>query len=330
MTPQGAFYSGAQEAYQFPFSRSDTVFKAILNAWELLWGGTEVERLLGDYLQVQKAQDIPFSISSIYPVVGDVYFLPCPFSLGKKADNNLPREMLEHILWISARVYQEWLEGHEVSFSADCFIQPGLYCHPAENHSITEACPERILWSEDQRTRNKVEPITSKTSTFQANQIYYAEPVEHYLLAEVREDYEKKLEAVFRLLAHEGIGGKRSVGCGGYTYHPPLSLPDCLEFVNREVEGSFTSLSLYWPCPEDIQKGLLNQAQFQWIERQGWHSDSHGLPLRQPRLRLFKEGSHFHAGEISMKVLLKMESNSSAAHYHYVYPFRVVAPGVKA
>lgn len=330
MTPQGAFYGGDQfaDTFQSPFCKSDTIFKAVLKAWELLWGNKETQTLVERYLKAQSEEDIPFYLSSIFPVIGDVYFLPRPFSF-RMADENLPPEMVQEISWISAGLYRNWLEGNDVPWSSDCHVSPGLYFHPRESTAVNVLLPQRIPWAGDERTRNEVDLVTSATRPYQSGQIYYAENLEHYLLAETRGEYQGKLEAVFRLLAHEGIGGKRSAGCGGYLYRPPLPIPDSLDFVQKEVDASFVTLSLYYPLAEDIENGLLRNAKFQLIDRQGWHVDGKGSAQQQPGVRLCKEGSHFHAAKISTKCLLEMTGAPSQC-YHYVHPFRVVARGVSA
>lgn len=320
-TPQGAFYCGSRmDAYDFPFCRSDTVFKAILNAWEMLYGEAERKKLIAAFLQTPAAK-APFHISSVFPVIGDIYFLPRPLSLQAASNGGFLSEMFQSICWISARVYQEWLQGSEISLSRESFISPGLYVHPQEIQSLP--CGQK-LWCELQRTRNRVDHKSGAVNIFQANQVYYAQELEQYLLIETSE-YRDKLEAVFRLLAHEGMGGKRSIGCGSFLYQPPSELPESLEFIANSANGAFVTLSLYYPQLEDIKRGLLKHAHFELIERQGWNREQ-----RQPRVRLFREGSHFQLEETTAVSLLEMELTASEKCYHYVHPFRIVAPGVQA
>lgn len=330
MTPAGAFYNGSQfNSLDFPFPKSDTVFQAIRKTWELLWGEDSVEELLKKYREAQNVDDIPFTLSSIFPVVEDIYFLPRPFSLSIEShDNNRPWNQQNGIIsWVSASVYADWLQGQKPSGSLDFVLSPGLYFHP-QDYKTVKLLKEKTLWSCDEgRIRNSVDRITAEAVAYPANQIFYAEQLEWYILISVQNEYQSKLESVFRLLADEGIGGKRGVGCGGFIYHPPVALPETLRFMDEPIKDSFVTLSLYYPAMEDVQKGILDKAEFQLMERQGWFQDNQGCPRRQKKLRLCCEGSHFSFSEIPKKSLMAVGTEETRC-YHYVYPFRIPAPGV--
>lgn len=340
MTPQGSFYTGSQlsDGCTCPFPRSDTVFKAILNAWNLLWGDTEVETLLDHFSHNAQIPSVPalcfgtrarpFYISSIFPVVDTVYFLPRPISMLWKVDNEkLPHQIFQNISWVSAAIYRAWLEHQTIDFSPENFLLPSLYCDSKEMNTINLHFPNKVLWSDEERTRNTVDRATAAAHIYPTSQVFYGEKLQEYIVVDTQEEYRAKLEAVLRLLADEGIGGQRSNGCGSYIYYPPVSIPKELDFIEAVPENSFVTLSLYYPSLEDVQNGILDQAQFQLIERQGWSKDCQGNALRQQKIRLFKEGSHFSHHPIALKSLVEMKSNSDRC-YHYVYPFPIAAPGV--
>ncbi len=190
-----------------------------------------------------------------------------------------------------------------------------------------KAIKDNVLWSQDGgRTRNLVNRVTTETSVYAANQIFYSENLEWYLLVVLGNEYRPKLEAALRLLSDDGIGGKRSIGCGGYSYHPPIPLPESLNFVAAPIEDSFVTLSLYYPTLEEVQKGVLSKAKFQLMERQGWDKDTQGYLRRQKKIRLVKEGSHLKLTATQAKSLIPVVSSEESS-YHYGYPFRIAAPG---
>jgi CRISPR type III-A-associated RAMP protein Csm4 len=216
------------------------------------------------------------------------------------------------------------LNGEKIFWSLENFFYPRIYCHSKDVAALKSLLKDKILWShEDGRTRNSIEPITTEARVYPANQIFYSEKLEWYLLAEMQSEYRDKLEAVFRLLADEGIGGKRSIGCGGYLYQPPMDIPESLSFVSMPIQDDFVTLSLYYPTFENVQAGILGQARFSLIERQGWHTDSKGCVNKSRKVRLVCEGSHFRWPQISVKSLIGLDDPVTC--YHYAYPFRIVA-----
>ena len=326
MTPQGAFYNNNQflHSYDSPFPKSDTVFKAIVNAWEILWGEDSTKKLTDKFQKVKKEEDIPFYLSSVFPVLGNTYFLPRPLALEFHQDKNV-HHAKDQINWVSAEIYRDWLRGEKFAWNVENLLFPGLYFHAKDAAAIRLQTKDKLAWSDDDgRTRNQVNPITAETTVYPANQIFYAEKLDWYLLVACQDEMQKKLTSIFRLLADEGIGGRRNIGCGGYLYQPPVALPETMDFVATPVQNNFAILSLYYPMAEQISSGLLNQARYQLIERQGWHTDSQGEAKQQGKLRLFKEGSCFGAASTFGPRLIEAGKHC----YHYVYPFRIAAPAM--
>ena len=221
MTPAGGFYSGNEflSSYHCPFARSDTVFQAVTNAWYALWGKTERDRLIEAF-----QNEPPFYLSSIFPVVDSVYFLPRPvtLSLQPSGKNRAVIRNGRQLSWISAAIYRNWLEGEKLVWNADNFLAPGLYLHndELENKSALPAS----LWGQSRRMRNMVDIATCAVQVYPANQVFYSQAVDFYLVVHLaNQDYRDKLSAVFRLLGDDGIGGRRSIGCGAYHLHEEQS-----------------------------------------------------------------------------------------------------------
>ena len=177
--------------------------------------------------------------------------------------------------------------------------------------------------------RNIVDIATSNAQVYPANQIFYADTLDFYLLVHLAdEEYRNKLTAVFRLLGDEGIGGKRSIGCGSYHLHKEITLPPELDFIDAPIgeEDAFVTISLYHPHADDIGKGLLRHGDFEWVARQGWRSDSHGTSVRTRMVNLLSEGSYFHFPKLVAGGLLDVSPQPNTQFFHYGFPFRVKAP----
>ena len=126
MTPEGAFYTGSEfiGGHDFPFTRSDSLFNAIVNAWNSLWGKEAGQKLI----ELYKNGDAPFTISSIFPAIEDIYFLPRPLSLRFKTNKSKNCEkIMKQVSWISATLYREWLQANVLPWNFECFLDPCLY-----------------------------------------------------------------------------------------------------------------------------------------------------------------------------------------------------------
>jgi CRISPR type III-A-associated RAMP protein Csm4 len=329
MTPKGSFYSGSQylDSYDFPFPRSDSLFRAIVKSWETLWGAGSVQTLLAKYWHGQTDKDIPFYVSSILPVVANSYFLPRPATFEFATHENERSNTPEQIAWISADTYHDWLKGNKIIWNSDHFLLPGLYFHQKEVALLKTVVKDKIAWCEDEgRTRNVSDLFNADCKPYPANQIFYAEKLDWYVLCELHAEYQAKLEAVFRFLADEGIGGKRGIGCGSYLYHAPVALPEVLDFAAAPLTGHFMTLSLYYPSLAHVQHGMLKQARLNLVERQGWCLDVQGHAVRQEKVRLVREGSCLPCSTVPTPGLIQV--GSSKANYHYVYPFGITASAI--
>ncbi|NUM35206.1 MAG: type III-A CRISPR-associated RAMP protein Csm4 [Candidatus Brocadiae bacterium] len=325
MKPQGAFYVGNDlfSAQSFPFSHSDTIFQALLSAWEMLWGKKEKDQLIECF---HHPDTIPFIITSCFPAIGDVYFLPKPLAMKEKE----AKKKNNAFSWISGNIYKEWLKGNRLDFSLEYCLSPGVYFHPSEKNTIESLCPSQKIWSCDKgRMRNKTSIFGGVAKAYPAEQIYYSQNTDFYLVAEIQEAYSNKFQSILRLLAEEGIGGKRSIGCGSYLYQDTMPIPESLDFLEKPVSASWVLLSLYFPQPKNIEDGLFHKAHWQIMERQGWSKNNRGNSIHNKAIHLIQEGSCFFSVPEKAKALVEVKSSSSSqnACYHYVYPFKAVAPG---
>jgi CRISPR type III-A-associated RAMP protein Csm4 len=311
MTPRGSVCNNSTSSLDFPFLRSDTLFKAMLHIHKLLWGKKEWEEFIQKYSNTSPNQ-IPFFISSIFPVVKDIYFLPKPVSMNFSGDKKIP-----NIAWISASLYEDWLQGKALTYAQECFFYPSVHCHKKDCETLQNLLPDKIFWECQKRTRNKIHP--SQTSHFVSQEVFFAENVNWYVLIECQPEYKEKVEAIFRLLAEEGMGENHR----SFLYHPPIPLPETLNFITLPIEKGFLTLSLYHPSLDHVKNGLLQKAQFQLIERQGWYTTESGEKRKQPMIRMLTEGSHFCLKKPEAKVLLPFSES-----YHYIYPFCIAAPSL--
>jgi CRISPR-associated protein Csm4 len=103
-----------------------------------------------------------------------------------------------------------------------------------------------------------------------------------------RGEFDQRLTAVIRLMADEGLGGKRSQGMGIFSKIEEVELPEDLFAGESEC---YASLSTVFPRYDEVDKMLF----YELTERSGFLHSKQGRSLRKKRVNLLKEGSIFSA-----------------------------------
>ena len=320
MTPKGFYHTGGQHTL-FPFPRSDTFFSAIASGWSLLWGKEDWDTVFKYYLNAKEKEPVPFTVSSIFPKFRELYLLPrsSVVKIEDELESNAP------IHWVSASIYKNLQPSY--TLKQGTVIDPDIYC-PAEDADNVNEFSGRPFWEYSrQHMRNKMDVLQNTATAYPANAVYYHEELELYAFIELQQEFKDKLEGVLRLLADEGIGGKRSSGGGAFWVHPLEELPPALDFFNEPAKKDSINLALYYPCLEDVEKGILKNARYKLVERQGWQLLPDGTSIAKKKIRLLKEGSYLPADIALTPRYLIDVSAGDCPGYHYVYPFIMAIPG---
>lgn len=327
MQPYASYYLGEEiDSIETPFPHSDTLFQAINHAWVNLWGEESQRQFIGLY---QHNNTIPLTITSIFPCIKDVYFVPCPLSLSIPTNYKNAVVSSKFVRWISATIYRDWIEGKEITYNIKQFLQPNLYIHNKEIEKIIIE-PQTPYWAHDGRVRNRVDTITTATKTYPAKQIYYNSSLFWYLVADVLDVYQEKFIATLRLLGDEGIGGRRSIGCGAFSISAIQTIPEELNFLNAPITKTYTIFSLYYPQPQEIQDGLFNTAIYELIQRQPCRKNyKNNQTIVTQQLNLLREGSQFFTITSAQALIDITPTDWPNFTYVYGYPFRVIATGAR-
>ena len=308
-----------------PLARSDTIFSALCNCWLMLYGEQGLEELLGRFLEGEP----PFLLSSAFPYVGDVYFLPMPM--------NLARDELRRTSFVSMGVWKALLEGEEPEH---LFVQGRtLWLTRGELERIPEGIVDReeladlyrerahlevgreersrcyYIWRRGEAPHVTVDRASSSSEVFQEGDVYFADGCGMYILAEVG-DEEEKLLACFRLMGDEGLGGERSSGRGWFS----------LEFGEEEVpegDGELAmALSLVNPKgTEEARTLLCDRASYRLELRRGWIYSPRARNLYRRGVWMLAEGSVLGRTEGPPGRLVKVLGREVAPHDVYRYGF---------
>lgn len=314
--PRGAFHFGergigVEETAEL--LHSDTLFAAIVSAWRLLHTPASPDDHALPLLEpfVSRRAPLPFLISSALPFAGPVQLFPRPLlPLGIQRGLKDVRYVSAGALSLiaqSARLTPERAERE--------LIQGGqVWVLPAEQAQIAalmrEAEPNtaqrerqaalwarnpaalRLWWAGDELvSRVSVDRISSAANLFHVGQLRFAHGCGLAFWAAYADDaYAPHLEAALDVLQDEGLGGKRSVGHGQFTWEaddlPPLAdlMPPGVSLPNAHL-----TLSLYAPHPDEY--GLLGATWYRRILRRGWIFSPEGRDLRRRGLWMLREGS---------------------------------------
>ncbi|QXP83827.1 type III-A CRISPR-associated RAMP protein Csm4 [Methylococcus sp. Mc7] len=260
------------------FIRSDTLSAAILSAWALLDPDGVAER----------AKAPSFRLSSAFPFLGDICFLPRPVdSLAVSLDPVRLRDnkKLKKIQWLSVGLWKAVAGGFRLDDAEAINILGTLATLK------TETLADEKLWVVEERPRLAMDRLTNSHAEellFHFSRVWLNPMAGLYFLATFDDGQaQTDFEAALRLLGDEGFGADRSNGNGCFTFDHRADLG-----LKPPAGRRAMALSLVNPDPSDRRQGWLDEAAYKLVSRGGWIA---GTGLRKQRLRMFAEGSVFQA-----------------------------------
>jgi CRISPR-associated protein Csm4 len=287
---------GQEETADFP--HSDTLFAALISVWRLMYRHDEFDSLVKNCTHFEESP--PFRISSAFPYIGAVRFLPRPAIplVGAGGD----RKQGKKVSFLSWRRAED-LVNSDVPQNVqpeDTLMNGRLWAHPQEKASIRKALelPAQADLSQAQpwfsadteaMARVTVDRVTEASSLYYQGMVHFADRCGFYVLAEVLDErYREPMEDGLHMLGEQGLGGRRSVGLGQFTLEVDnVSLPGA-----PEVERNYHwLLSLYHPTCQEVQQGVLDGARYNLITRRGWIFSPDGTGQRRRAIRMLNEGS---------------------------------------
>lgn len=245
-----------------PIIHSDTIFSAICNIWARVFGKEDLELMLNKY-QFEN----PFIVSSAFPYCGDVFYLPKPFMMANvdipedkrkefKKMTVLPKQFFEK--YVGASLKEEELINALKEIKSDISI----------DHYMPKVAIDRK---------------SSSTELFSFSENRFNTQSGYFFFYECSDEYIEKFKNTMAILSDEGIGGKKTWGCGQFKH----------EFIkidlNLPESDTYCLLSLYYP---DNEK-LTSSCSYNLIERGGWIVSQITTKIKRNNVYLLSEGSVF-------------------------------------
>ncbi|HHX23175.1 MAG: type III-A CRISPR-associated RAMP protein Csm4 [Tepidanaerobacteraceae bacterium] len=285
---------------------SDKLFSALYNCVLLLYGLDEVENELLGSLQ-------NCCISSLYPgiqafnlekeKVAELFFLPRPM---------LPQEFVEDkdlqthkkekkIKYISIGAFKHlnksWQDRGKCEFNISDLKALGevFACTADEIQSLGldedfeniklmkfDAKPRTVISRFDGHSENFFHQEEGEVTYYQKDDIL----LKPFMYFCIDGEIDNSLIAVIRLMADEGLGGKRSQGMGYFEEVLEDELPDELFLGKGQY---YMNLSTVYPGSDELD----DLEYYELVDRSGYIYSKFGRPFRKKRVRLLKEGSIF-------------------------------------
>lgn len=234
---------------------SDTLFSALVDAWQRLGG--PVERWLAPFLQ--EPPDPPFVLTSAFPFAGAVRFYPMPVDLRGLFAQPEAGKRVKRIAYLSEGLLRRALSGEKLDDwlppegptgpddpgqSAGLLLQEGklwldgetelkqlpqwMRVDPKSHRPRPRAAyPHLEAWKEGRTPRVTIDRISSAPNIFHIGQVRFAEECGLWFGVQWRRPaqriegtsttYADSVTAALQFLQDEGLGGDRSVGYGAFT-----------------------------------------------------------------------------------------------------------------
>jgi CRISPR-associated protein Csm4 len=285
---------GQEETADFP--HSDTLIAALISAWRFMYPENEFKRLVTGLTKFDTRP--PLLLSSAFPYIGDVYFLPRPVISLEGAGGD--RKRGKQVAYISWRQAEDLIRSDEPSQveTEDTLVGGRLWVHASEKAELMKVLKTGDLsrgrpWSSaeaETMARVAVDRLSSASALYYQGMVYFAKGCGFYVLADLADEgYREPMEAGLHFLAEQGLGGRRSVGLGQFQ------LEDAGERelgVSAGERNYYWLLSLYHPTADEVrQSGVLDEARYTLITRRGWIYSPDDASQRRRGLRMLAEGS---------------------------------------
>lgn len=303
LRPRGPWRVGSgpaalEETLLFP--PADTLFAALCAAWNRLWGKEALEELLAAFKEAP-----PFYLSSLFPRIDGTWFLPRPIGV--------PTHVLPGQRWVDLEAFGNLICG-SIAWDAPASTE--------SSRAETEVAQE---WFQRVTTRAAIGRISLDATPYSVAEVVVQPTVELYAMVRISDPtIEDRLQAAFRLVADEGIGGERTAGRG--LFGPPEW--EVLDLAAPDSGPAFVTISPYYPRADEIPhlKGA-----YRLRERRGWVGSTEGGGLLQRGIRQFVEGSWFvERGQRGALADVTPRGFTGHRVYRYGLPFKIpmaVVPG---
>jgi len=296
---------------------SDTLFSAIVNSYNTLYGQTGVVAFLTDFEEGKITLSSGFYFARFVTSSAEqvLYFFPKPAAdfrsyATDKGDDIKNRKKIRRIRYLSAGLLKSALAaGVKLDETGSPYFECDLlahgrfgeeFCFDRAELKLSDVQVRQLSTRTFRRVTQSPKVVVSRTGS-QSEDVYYQADIELYplILDDLRvqpgffflveynlgKEAWKRFRAAVRLMADEGVGGKRS---NGYGQVSDVHFDDSFELNPGGEKYQFT-VSLLSPAPQDDLESLFS---YEIISRGGGYIHA-GYPtsLTKKSVRMVREGA---------------------------------------
>lgn len=290
---------------------SDTIFGALCWCWTLLTG-QEPEEFLRPFREGRP----PFVCSSAFPFWEETIFVPRPLApLPIEGDDEFRRNA-QRADFLSLKALQKMSRRTLPQQELTLIAHNRLLVLTSEAQQLGDQDP----WTVMRVPRVALDRITSASEIFHVGRLVFAKNSGLYLLVQIfdRDSLAaQKLEALFRLMGDEGLGGERSCGYGFFE-------PEFTE-ITLDLPQTTTKLLLSLYNPKDATElGLLDlsRSAYKLLRRCSWVYSARAKHKQTRVVNFFAEGSVLQArqhesADVSGRLVEVLQAGEEIPHSVY-------------
>lgn len=259
---------------------SDSLFAAVVTAW------AQRGAVVNGRLELFKQDEPPFRLTSAFPWVGGVRFLPAPAALPESL--GLEGKDAKRVQWLSSAVFEQLRAG---AAPEKCLLHGGrVWVTPEEYTRFASAYlndeDQVRLWQSFVVPRVTVDRATNASNLFHAGRVSFAAGDGLWFAA--RGAHPEWITDALARLADTGLGGLRNYGHGAFAWKQSND-----EIPGAPTSGAGISLARYAPRNGDEISAALKEggAAYRLVTIGGWCSDDAGHAWRRRSVRMLAEGA---------------------------------------
>lgn len=257
-------------------AHSDTLWSGLVNAWFRLFGN--VEDISGFWTGDRSP---PFLISSAFPFIGDKLFFPKPYGeipIEEETKKEMtPRDWknIKKAKFLPLSLFEKWICGDQFNLSDINSIKRNWDL--VKSHIKETTTPHVRLGH-----------AAFRSDIYYEGGSCFSEESGLYFLVEFKDsNIVEDFESVIQLLGEEGLGGRRSKGCGIFSYEK--------QEINLRLPKSYQKyLTLSLTIPDRKLVSVLDKSYYGLVQRKGWtFSPVIKEQVRRKSIWMLTEGSIF-------------------------------------
>lgn len=327
---------------------SDSLFAALISAMAEYDGIEDTAKFLSEW-PTEHGDGImpPFSLSSLFPYVGELLLFPMPRI--RVNINDLPApgvaKFLKKVKYVSPSILDRLLSNEDMvdwlpdSGKRGSVLQNGKIWISAQEKELLprkwrndseSALQHRPVWKNGTSPHVTVDRMSNSGSIYLVGRTSFGDECGLWMLADV-DSHRETLERLLEQLQDRGIGGRRSTGHGAFELD---RIADAPELPASTDCSRVMTLSRYNPTPSEIEAGVLGaDASYELVDVGGWMWSTQSAAQRRKRVRMIEAGSILEARKpvVGRLVDVRPEYDQPGAPEHPVYRSGVALTiGVKA